>query len=205
MEEEKSFIKHRPKDEGAEITFSFDPPLDRGISKEEIWAICQSIYDAKQAMKKEDLDDLIHGFATVKEDSDQPHQAHPSIRLRLLDQIEQAGGPSRFAYAKKTAKPIRENEWIRELWILRNWLSFQDETVCRKITEIGLCDLEDELAALIIHDRFNCREFSKKTFRRFRGKYKLRQVPQIFKLRGIRKSTKGCAHYEITAIGGRSA
>jgi len=175
------------------------PPDKRDVPCDVIADICQSLINAKQAMKKADLEDLIHGFATV--DDPEPEKRNPSLRLAMLDQIDKGNGPTRYAYARKTKKPIRENEWIRDLWILRNWLTFQDKTTIEGIEDIGLCDLEDEVAASVIQDRFDCGEYSRKIFRRFRDKHQLRQVPQKLKIRGIRKNTRGCYHLGITAIG----
>jgi len=190
----------------ADIKFSLVPaqPMDRGIPDDEMMAICKSLHDARQAMKREDLSNLIQGFATV-DDADKSHKPRPSLRLALLDQIERGNGPERFAYAKESKKPIRENKWIRGHWILHNWLSFQDTSVDQSQVEIGLCDMEDALAAAIIEARFDCGEYSRKTFRRFREKYQLRQVPNEFKFRGILKKTEGCSHWEMTMMGGKKA
>jgi hypothetical protein len=203
----KRWIKHRAKPPEDEITFSPHHliPMYRGIPEEEIRAICQSLHNAWETRKKEDLGDLIHGYATVKEKPGVNHKPHPSLRLLLLDQIEQGNGASSFAYAKESAKLLRKNEWFRDLWILRNWLTLQDPITDHGLPEIGICDMEDAMAADIIESRFDCGGYSMKKFRRFRAKYRLRQVPKEFKLRGIRKVTHGCIHWEITAIGGKTS
>ena len=168
------------------------PPDTRGISAVEIGAISQSVLDARQRRLIEDHANPIHRWATVAPlKGDEDHDVHAEIAAAVLKQIMDPRLAEQWATARKGATPMHQNRWIRDWWIICNWLKFQDPEMLENPIEIGLCDLDDEFAAEIIGKRFTIVGYSAAAFKKFRSEYKLKQVRPGLRLRGQTKQANG--------------
>lgn len=158
------------------------PPDSRGIPADVIANIAQSVFNAKNTRLREDREDPVHRWATVasNKDATPPAEISAAIVKEIMDPVK----ARQFANSRKSASPINENRWLRDWWIIYNWLTFSNQNQIFDGPEIGLCDLTDELASEIIGIRFTTTGFQVSAFRKFRREYGLQQVPESLKLAG---------------------
>ncbi len=165
-------------------------PDSRGITAVEIARISQSVIDAKRVRLAEDQADPIHRWATVAPvKGNEDHDVPAAIAAAVLKQIMDLRLAEQWATARKGATPMHQNRWIRDWWILWNWLKFQDPEMLQNPIEIGFCDLHEDLAADIINGRFKTASYSAAAFKAIRSKYKLAQVRPGLRLRGLVKES----------------
>lgn len=172
-----------------------------GIPYEDLFKVADSAIRAEAQSFKEAMADPMTTWPTVIPPVG--FKFDPLLKSKMMDQmLDQRVSGRRWDGMKGNRQPVASNEWMRGVWIIKNWIQMdlRDEND-GDIDEIGLSYFTDETAAEWIQSWFPAMDdFTTKQFENFRKKYALAKVPKAFLIKGVMHRN---GRLKITSIGGK--